>query len=153
MPAKEKMPRSLYNYIKTNTYLSATDSNLLEKLKKVLSSKNSKSNSTDDSNNGIENMIELKTLNTNFSPTNESKTDQEKQIDIVMDGNPKVINPNHFLNEQATHLSYNAKFEIDRNKFEMGQLLGSGNFGSVCEGNILDINHPERMIQVAIKKN
>ena len=151
MPAKEKMPTSLYNYIKTNTYLSADDPNLLTKLKKVLSPKSSKSNSTDDSNNEIENMFELKTMNTKFSCTNVSKPDPEKQIDIIMDGNPKVINPNHFLNEQATHLSYSAKFEIDRNKFEMGQLLGSGNFGSVCEGNILDINHPERMIKVAIK--
>ena len=152
MPAKEKMPTCLYNYIKTNTYLSATDPNLLAKLKKVLTSKSSKSNSTDDSSNDVEDMFELETINPKFSfSTNESKTDPEKQIDIIMDGNPKVINPNHFLNEQATHLSYNAKFEIDRNKFEMGQLLGSGNFGSVCEGNILDINHPDHMIKVAIK--
>ena len=54
--------------------------------------------------------------------------------DTVLDGNIAMINSSMVLNEQAEHLSYSGKCEIDRCKFEIGRKLGSGSFGSVHEG-------------------
>jgi hypothetical protein len=55
------------------------------------------------------------------------------------------------LNEQATHLSYSGKCEIEPSKFEVGQNLGGGNYGSVYDGKMEDLIHPERKIKVAVK--
>jgi hypothetical protein len=49
-------------------------------------------------------------------------------------GNLNMINSYMVLNEQASHLSYSGKSEIERSKFDIGRKLGSGNFGSVHEG-------------------
>ena len=58
----------------------------------------------------------------------------ERQTSTIKDGDLSKINPDTFLNNQATLLPYTGKCEIDHSKFEVNQLLGGGNFGSVFEG-------------------
>ena len=62
-----------------------------------------------------------------------------------------MINDQLVLNEQASHLSYSGKKEIDRSKFKIGRKLGGGNFGSVHEGIAEDLIQPEQKKKVAIK--
>ena len=71
--------------------------------------------------------------------------------DTILDGNVAMINSNMVLNEQAEHLSYSGKCEIDRSKFEIGRKLGGGSFGSVHEGMAEDPIQPGQMTKVAIK--
>ena len=40
------------------------------------------------------------------------------------------------LNDQAEHLSYSGKHEIEKSKFEIGKKIGGGSFGSVYEGTL-----------------
>ena len=82
---------------------------------------------------------------------NEGEIMLEMQTSTIKDGDPSKINPDTFLNGQATLLPYTGKCEIDRSKFEVNQLLGGGQFGSVFEGITNDLVHPEQRIKVAIK--
>jgi serine/threonine protein kinase len=75
----------------------------------------------------------------------------ERQTSTIKDGDLSKINPDTFLNNQATLLPYTGKCEIDHSKFEVNQLLGGGNFGSVFEGETNDLVHPPQRIKVAIK--
>ena len=75
----------------------------------------------------------------------------ENQVDIIQNENCALINPNLSLNEQAQNISYSGKYEIDRDKFKIGQLLGGGSFGSVFEGSAEDLIQSRRKIKVAIK--
>ena len=71
--------------------------------------------------------------------------------DTILDGNVAMINSNIVLNEQAEHLSYSGKCEIDRSKFEIGRKLGGGSFGSVHDGMAEDPTQPGQMNKVAVK--
>ena len=67
-------------------------------------------------------------------------------LDPVMSGNQARINSTMILNDQAEHLSYSGKLEIDESKFEIGKKIGGGSFGSVYEGTL-----PGQKIKVAVK--
>merc|ERR1712051_517927 len=75
----------------------------------------------------------------------------DRHTSTIKDRDTSKINPDTFLKEQATLLTYTGKCEIDRTKFEVNQLLGGGQFGSVFEGSTNDLVHPEQRIKVAIK--
>lgn len=68
-----------------------------------------------------------------------------------LSGDPSKINPLLSLNQQVNALSYDPKLEIDRENFKIGQLLGSGNFGSVYVGEASGLLHPGSLDTVAIK--
>ena len=72
-------------------------------------------------------------------------------LDTTMNENLGKINSGMLLNEQAEHLSYSGKCEIERSKFEIGQKLGGGSYGNVHEGMADDLIHPRQRIKVAIK--
>ena len=76
---------------------------------------------------------------------------KKKEKDKMLDGKIAMINNQLVLNEQAAHLSYSGKYEIDQSRFEIGRKLGGGNFGSVHEGMAEDPIHPGQTIKVAIK--
>jgi hypothetical protein len=80
----------------------------------------------------------------------EAKKNQNKAEEWKK-GNLNMINSYMVLNEQAAHLSYSGKHEIDQSKFEIGRKLGGGNFGSVYEGMAEDLIHPGKKNKVAIK--
>ena len=69
----------------------------------------------------------------------------------ILDGDTSKINPNLFLNQQAMHVSYKGKYEIDRSKFTIGMVLGEGHFGNVCEGMAKDVTESGLSIKVAVK--
>ena len=79
------------------------------------------------------------------------RNQEEEDKDTILDGNVAMINTNMVLNEQAEHLSYSGKCEIDRSKFEIGRKLGGGSFGSVHEGMAEDPTQPGKMNKVAVK--
>ena len=66
-------------------------------------------------------------------------------------GNPSRLNPKLPLNQQTDLLPHNPKYKIDRSEFEVGKMLGSGNFGSVYEGIAKGLLHPGSKAKVAIK--
>lgn len=68
-----------------------------------------------------------------------------------LSGDPSKINPCLSLNQQANALPYNTDYEIDRSKFSIGQLLGTGNFGSVYEGQAEGLFYSGSKTRVAIK--
>merc|ERR1719188_771020 len=68
-----------------------------------------------------------------------------------LSGDPSKLNPNITLNEQAKIMVYNPKLEIDRANFSSGQMLGSGNFGCVYEGEAIGLFHPDSKTKVAVK--
>jgi len=61
------------------------------------------------------------------------------------------INTNLFINEHAKHFAYNGKHEIKRNQFEIGIMLGKGNFGCVCQGIAEGLLNSKNKMKVAIK--
>ena len=71
--------------------------------------------------------------------------------DKFFDGNVAMINSSMPLNDQAEHLSYDGKREIDRSKFTVGQKLGGGCFGCVYEGMVEDFTNPGQKMKVAVK--
>jgi hypothetical protein len=75
----------------------------------------------------------------------------ENQVDLIQNEICALINPNLSLNEQAQNIAYSGKYEIDRDKFKIGQLLGGGSFGSVFEGSAEDLIQSRRKIKIAIK--
>ena len=81
-----------------------------------------------------------------------AKRNKEKEVgDTLLEGNIALLNSYMVLNEQAAHLSYSGKNEIERSKFEIGRKLGGGSFGSVHEGMVEDPIHPGQKNKVAIK--
>ena len=163
MPAKEKMPESMYDYIDTNGFLSSSDPTFLVKLRlviphecsrdRILNQKITKANNME--HVGIEgrNLLEMRALNSSIdhSDWSEMGLDLERQASLLRQGNSAMISEDFFLNDQATHLSYIGKHEIDRTNFEIGEVLGGGNFGSVFNGNVNDLFHPGSNTKVAIK--
>ena len=47
-----------------------------------------------------------------------------------------MINSYMVLNQQAAHLSYSGKHEIEESKFKICKKIGGGSFGSVYEGTL-----------------
>ena len=81
-----------------------------------------------------------------------AKRNKGKEVeDTMLEGNIALLNSYMVLNEQAAHLSYSGKNEIERSKFEIGRKLGGGSFGSVHEGMVEDPIHPGQKNKVAIK--
>ena len=76
---------------------------------------------------------------------------RKKIISRQLSGDPTKLNPAMTLNQQIKLLAYNDEHEIDRSKFSVGQLLGSGNFGSVYAGSAAGLFHPGSDTKVAIK--
>ena len=72
-------------------------------------------------------------------------------LELIMNGNSAMMNSEMILNEQATHLSYSGKYEMDRSKFEVGRKLGGGAFGSVHQGVTEDFINPQKKTKFAIK--
>lgn len=68
-----------------------------------------------------------------------------------MKGNPKYINSELTLSEQAYLLPYNIKYEFPRNKIELGEQLGSGAFGIVLKAIATGILPNEDKTTVAVK--
>ncbi|QQP49121.1 Fibroblast growth factor receptor 1Alike [Caligus rogercresseyi] len=56
-----------------------------------------------------------------------------------------------YLNHQASALSYDKGYEIPRTDFTIGKMLGSGNFGSVYEGEVKGLFGPNSKTKVAVK--
>jgi len=83
--------------------------------------------------------------------TEEGVKKRKQIISRQLSGDPSQINPALPLNQQAKKLQYNDKYEIDRTNFQMGQLIGCGNFGSVYEGTASGLFHPGSQTKVAIK--
>ena len=92
-------------------------------------------------------------LNLEDEPTfREMKGDKFKQlVQRQLSGDPSKLNPKVTLNQQINILSYDPKLEIDRSMFTLGEILGSGNFGSVYGGEAEGLLHPGSMTKVAIK--
>ena len=97
------------------------------------------------------NYYQMTSINSSGSYRNETEIILERQASTIKHGDPTLIDPNLILNEQATHLSYSGKCEIDRSDFEIGQILAGGNFGTVSRGTTHDPNNPEQKIKVAVK--
>ena len=76
---------------------------------------------------------------------------RKKIISRQLSGDPSKLNSTMTLNQQIKLLPYNDEHEIDRSKFSIGQLLGSGNFGSVYAGSAAGLFHPGSDTKVAIK--
>ena len=72
-------------------------------------------------------------------------------LETILNGNPAMMNSEMILNEQASHLSYSGKYEMDRSKFEVGRKLGGGAFGSVHQGVTEDVINLRIKTKVAIK--
>ena len=133
VPPKQDLPPNIYKYIQKNTYLSSSDANFFKKL----------SESLDRGVSGSKIEPPVRSISKPSISYDEWKR--------VKDGDPSKINANLFMNEQAKHLSYNGKYEIDRSKFETGIMLGGGNFGCVCEGIAEGLFHPGQQMKVAVK--
>ena len=72
-------------------------------------------------------------------------------LETILNGNPAMMNSEMILNEQASHLSYSGKYEMDRSQFELGRKLGGGAFGSVHQGVTEDFINSQKKTKVAIK--
>lgn len=69
----------------------------------------------------------------------------------LLRGQPSRFNRNRDIKSQAAFLPYNSKREIQRSEFDIGNQIGSGNFGSVCKGEIKGLCGPNTKTVVAIK--
>ena len=68
-----------------------------------------------------------------------------------LEGDLTKINPNKSLNEQINIIPYNSKYEIKFSDFTTSQIIGSGNFGTVFEGQAKISFHASETTKVAIK--
>ena len=75
----------------------------------------------------------------------------ERNLARTLDGDLTKINPHKSLNEQINVIPYNSKYEIPFESFITGQIIGSGNFGTVFEGEAKILFHSNETTKVAIK--
>ena len=68
-----------------------------------------------------------------------------------LEGDLTKINPNKSLNEQINVIPYNSKYEIEFSHFTINQVVGSGNFGTVYDGEAKIPFRPDENTKVAIK--
>ena len=61
------------------------------------------------------------------------------------------ISPKLPIKEQANVIPYDPKLELDRQHFTLGEMLGSGNSGTVYKGQIVGLFYPNSKTTVAIK--
>ena len=81
-------------------------------------------------------------------------TDQEKNKLIqnsVLDGDPTRSNPALPLMAQPRHLHYDRRFERSKESFDIGYMLGQGQYGAVYVGSADKVYGPEKT-KVAIKQ-
>lgn len=67
------------------------------------------------------------------------------------EGNPGLMNPNLYLDEQADLLPYKREFEFPREKLILGSQLGAGAFGVVLKGIAKGICPYQEETTVAVK--
>ena len=73
-------------------------------------------------------------------------------FELLMKGKPAYINRGKDLKDQAAMIPYNSEREIPRTSFEIGDQIGSGNFGSVHKGKIKQLSSTRTKPEVAIKE-
>ena len=61
------------------------------------------------------------------------------------------FDPNKVLNDQPQAIPFVYKDEIERSKFKVGAVLGSGNFGTVFKGEASGLFYPKSKTVVAVK--
>ena len=86
-----------------------------------------------------------------ISVRDQNQTPASIYFNEVLRGEPEKINLHANLKDQVKSLPYNPKREINRNSFEIGEEIGSGNFGMVFKGHIIGLHHPSSRTRVAIK--
>ena len=69
----------------------------------------------------------------------------------LLSGDPDKFNPNTDLKSQLPILPYNEKREVPRSAFEVGDPIGSGNFGNVHKGEINGMYTKDSKTTIAIK--
>ena len=101
---------------------------------------------------------------------NESFFKLSEDPDIIKDNTPKhqqydkmkiirqltiqtsaEFDPNKVLNDQPQAIPFVYKDEIERSKFKVGAVLGSGNFGTVFKGEASGLFYPKSKTVVAVK--
>ena len=73
------------------------------------------------------------------------------ELDLFVAGDPKAINPELGVDDQADLLPYNENFEFPRDRLSLGKQLGSGAFGRVLKAQAAGIVSWERTTTVAVK--
>ena len=130
LPSKEKMPESVYNYIKTNMYLTSSDPDCLEKLRQLIplqesmkaipSQQMAQSGPIAKPSEEGQHLFEMDTM------TYQTEIHLENQVKMTRNEGSGMINLDLFLNDQASHLSYNSKHEVDQSKFQLESHLVPG---------------------------
>ena len=64
---------------------------------------------------------------------------------------PESIDPNADIKTQSSNIPYNLKRELPRSSFKILELLGSGNFGTVHKGELIEGENVRSKTTVAIK--
>ena len=99
-----------------------------------------------------ENQQTSKLINTSDTAfTSTSMQFIERNLAKTLDGDLTKINPHKSLNEQTNVIPYNSKYEIPYESFITGQIIGSGNFGTVFEGEAKILFLSNETTKVAIK--
>lgn len=80
-----------------------------------------------------------------------SQTLDSKFIRCLLNGNADMIDYEKEIIPQIAHIPHNKKREIPRSAFQIKSHLGSGNFGSVHKGEVVDPRGNKSKIPVAIK--
>ena len=68
-----------------------------------------------------------------------------------LDGEPENIRRDSDIKNQVKALPYNKQREINRTSFEIGDTIGSGNFGQVCRGELKLLTESNLKSTIAIK--
>ena len=72
-------------------------------------------------------------------------------LGLLLIGKPDYFDRNRDIKAQAALIPYNSGREIPRNSFEVGDQIGSGNFGSVHKGHVTKFQGTNCKPEVAIK--
>ena len=102
-----------------------------------------KSESTYENSISVEAQIEIEAI--------KSQTLDSKTIRRLLRGNSELVDYEKEIVPQVAHIPYNIQREIPRSSFQIKGHLGSGNFGSVHKGEVIDTRCNMSKIPVAIK--